>query len=141
MITLTLSFSCKSAQKPDFDVISKCEAVPLEQIKTVPLIRLIANPSPYQGKCVATSGFISFRFEDHNIYLSLSDYKNVNTDNSASILIPDISDANYDEGYYKDHEGLLIGVVENQTDSSIEKTVIHLYKTHLQALNTSLGAF
>lgn len=113
-----------------------CASLQPEEIKTVPLIRLVANPQPYHGKCVATSGFISFGFEDDAVFLSIDDYRNYNYNNSLYMVIPSTPGVeNYDEDFYKDHKGVVVGVVEDFTDGSVDKTIIHLYKTKYQMYN------
>lgn len=46
-----------------------CSESSARDAKMVPLIRLISNPEPYVGQCIAVSGYISFNFEDKHIYL------------------------------------------------------------------------
>lgn len=126
---------CSMSESTSFDVESICKSMDYENIKTVPLIRLIASPGPYHGKCVATNGYISFGFEGNAIYLSYEDYKNINIDKSALILLPRELDEYYNADFYKDHEGGVIVLVENDTDSDYERTILHLYKTRFQALD------
>lgn len=117
---------------------SACDGLPSEKLMIVPLIRLIANPTPYHGKCVMTSGFLSFEFEGNAIYLSYEDYSKRRFSNSAQLYLPQNS-KHYNEAYYKDHEGSIKGVIENYNQpGSIEKTIIHLYKTRFQEIGIPL---
>jgi len=128
--------SCLAGCKADeHEVVQACDDSILEKSNSVPLIRLIANPGPYEGQCVVTSGYMSFEFESNYIYITLDSYKETNRNFRADIRMPDSHNKDlYDEKYYKDHYGLLIGTVENHVGHGIDKTIIHLYKTEYQIL-------
>lgn len=124
----------KQVAEPD---AMECDGIDLADIKVIPLLRLIANPKRYHGECVSTSGYLSFGFEDNAIYLRLEDYLTVNTSNGVIMTLPFESDL-YDESYYKDHEGVVIGVVEDYIANNTEKTIFHLYKTQFQLHSISI---
>jgi len=112
-----------------------CSESSARDAKMVPLIRLISNPEPYVGQCIAVNGYISFNFEDKHIYLTMDAYKNRDIDLAAAINLPDMENSNlYAADYYKDHEGVLIGTIENYIGLRQDKTIIHLYKTRFQIL-------
>jgi len=123
---------CKAG---DLEIVQACNDSILERSNSGPLIRLVANPEPYEGQCVVTYGYIAFGFERNHIYMTYDAYEKTDIDFGAQIRIPDPGNKDfYDEKYYKDHEGLLIGTVENYVGHGNDQTIIHLYKTEYQIL-------
>ena len=123
---------CKAG---DLEIVQACDDSILEKSNSVPLIRLVANPEPYEGQCVVTYGYMAFGFERNHIYMTYDAYEKTDIDFGAQIRIPDPGNKDfYDEKYYKDHEGLLIGTVENYVGHGNDQTIIHLYKTEYQIL-------
>lgn len=56
-----------------------------EEVLSVSIINLIANPKEYDGKLVSITGFLSLGRESH-IFLNRDDFKNNNYKNSIFVL-------------------------------------------------------
>ncbi|HEU4799012.1 MAG TPA: hypothetical protein VFS94_00145 [Gemmatimonadales bacterium] len=61
----------------------------------VGLVELLANPAPYHGRRVITTGFYSNEFEGHAIYLSGDDYEQFNGRHGLWVSILQPARANY----------------------------------------------
>ncbi|MBK1880612.1 hypothetical protein [Pelagicoccus mobilis] len=96
-----------------------------EKTLDISIVQLLADPSTYEGKRVAVSGFLKMEFEGNAIYLHEDDYKNQIYKNgfwvrSGSEISPSLYDAR--DGYArvegrfttqrKGHFGLWSGTIE-----------------------------
>lgn len=59
-----------------------------EQVHTVPLVAVIANPERYHGKVVRVMGFLVLEYEDDALYLSKSDFDQLFTTNAVWVNGP-----------------------------------------------------
>jgi len=121
-------------------VLSPCANVIFEDVVVVPLIRILAHPDPYVGKCIAINGYMSFGFEDDYIYLTDEDYEKKRKSLAVTLVRPDAVDSSlYDERYYSDHYGGVIGTVSNIRSGLIEKSVFNIYKIHIELISIDAG--
>ena len=132
-VVIAFSITPAAGSEVALGVLSPCGGIYLEDVIRVPLIRLLVNPMAYEGRCIATSGFMSFSMGRDYIYLTKEDYEKKRKNLAALLSRPDaIDESLYDDRYYKDREGVIIGVVENMVGGTSEKTVFHVYKTQAE---------
>ena len=65
-----------------------------EEVRSVSLISLIANPDKYDSKIVRVEGYLHIKFEDAALYLSKSDADYLNGNNAVWVSFSEKKDIN-----------------------------------------------